>query len=144
MQTFFHEQADKFFAQSDDTSCRSLANFCKKLMTNKTKAFPMIFHLLDIWQFGYPTEHWRLCVLTLSQKRFLWWFWVLVIKWCMWFKANPNSGLDHPGGSVVSMSDLWPGGCEFDTQLRRTFLLACVSPLTSEACEKSGLCSWET
>ena len=36
-----------------------------------------------------------------------------------------------PGGSVVSVSDSWPGGCEFDPQLRRLFFLAyfCLSPL---------------
>ena len=27
-------------------------------------------------------------------------------------------------GSVVSVSDSWPGGCEFDTRLRRTFFSA--------------------
>ena len=37
----------------------------------------------------------------------------------------------HPGGSVVSVSDSWPGGCEFDPRI--------FSPLTSaEACEKSS------
>ena len=35
------------------------------------------------------------------------------------------------GGSVVSMSDSWPGGCEFDPRLRRLFFLAYfrLSPL---------------
>ena len=34
-------------------------------------------------------------------------------------------------GSVVSMSDSWPGGGEFDPRLRRTFFPAyfCLSPL---------------
>ena len=37
----------------------------------------------------------------------------------------------RPGGSVVSVSDSRPGGCEFETQLRRTFFPAyfCLSPL---------------
>ena len=37
----------------------------------------------------------------------------------------------HPGGSVVSVSDSWPGGCEFDPWLRRTFFLTYfrLSPL---------------
>ena len=30
----------------------------------------------------------------------------------------------HMGGSVVRVSDSWPGGCEFDIRLRHTFLLA--------------------
>ena len=29
-----------------------------------------------------------------------------------------------PGGSVVSVSDSCPGGCEFETRLKRTFFLA--------------------
>ena len=29
-----------------------------------------------------------------------------------------------PGGSVVSVSDSRPGGCEFDPRLKRTFFLA--------------------
>ena len=29
-----------------------------------------------------------------------------------------------PGGSVVSVSDLWPGGCEIDPRLRRLFFSA--------------------
>ena len=35
------------------------------------------------------------------------------------------------GGSVVSVSDSWPGGCEFDPRLRRLFFLAYfrLSPL---------------
>ena len=32
-----------------------------------------------------------------------------------------NGLMPRPGGSVVSMSDSWPGGCEFDPQLRRLF-----------------------
>ena len=42
----------------------------------------------------------------------------------------PNM-LPCPGGSVVRVSDSWPGVCEFDPQLRRTFFLAyfCLSPL---------------
>ena len=37
----------------------------------------------------------------------------------------------RPGGSVVSASDSWPGGCEFDPQLRRLFFPAYfrLSPL---------------
>ena len=30
----------------------------------------------------------------------------------------------HQGGSVVSVSDSWPGGCEFDPRLRRLFFMA--------------------
>ena len=39
--------------------------------------------------------------------------------------------LAHPGGSVVSISDSWPGGCEFDPRLRRLFfpVYFCLSPL---------------
>ena len=33
----------------------------------------------------------------------------------------PTKPLPCPGGSVVSMPDSWPGGCEFDPQLRQTF-----------------------
>ena len=33
--------------------------------------------------------------------------------------------LEHRlGGSVVSVSDSWPGGCEFDPRLRRNFFPA--------------------
>ena len=37
----------------------------------------------------------------------------------------------HPGGSVVSVWDSWPGGCGFDSWLRRTFFPAYfrLSPL---------------
>ena len=37
----------------------------------------------------------------------------------------------RPGGSVVSVSDTWPIGCEFDPRLRRTFFPAYfrLSPL---------------
>ena len=39
--------------------------------------------------------------------------------------------LPLPGSSVVSVSDSWPGGCEFDPRLRRLFFLAYfrLSPL---------------
>ena len=39
--------------------------------------------------------------------------------------------MPHPGGSVVSVSDSWPGGCEFDTRIRRAFFPAyfCLSHL---------------
>ena len=39
--------------------------------------------------------------------------------------------IPHPGGSVVSVSYTWPGGCELDTWLRRTFFPAYfrLSPL---------------
>ena len=49
----------------------------------------------------------------------------------------------RPGGSVVSVSDSWPGGCEFDPRLRRTFFPAyfCLSP--AEACEKSSRWLWK-
>ena len=30
----------------------------------------------------------------------------------------------HPGGSVVSVSDSWPGGCKFDSRLRPLFFPA--------------------
>ena len=30
----------------------------------------------------------------------------------------------RPGGSVMSVSDSWPGGCEFETRLRQTFFWA--------------------
>ena len=37
----------------------------------------------------------------------------------------------HPGGSVVRLSDSWPGGCEFDPRLRQLFFLVYfrLSPL---------------
>ena len=37
----------------------------------------------------------------------------------------------HLGGLVVSVSDSWPGSCEFNPLLRRLFFLAyfCLSPL---------------
>ena len=40
-------------------------------------------------------------------------------------------GLPHPGGSVVSVSDWWPGSWEFDPRLRRLFFSAYfhLSPL---------------
>ena len=48
----------------------------------------------------------------------------------------------HPGSSVVSLWDSWPGGCEFDPWLRR--LSGMFSPLTSaEACEKRSLWVWK-
>ena len=49
-----------------------------------------------------------------------------------------KSHSDHPkiwqprlGGSVVSVSDSWPGGCEFDPRFRRLFfpVYFCLSPL---------------
>ena len=40
--------------------------------------------------------------------------------------AYSSSG-NHPGGSVVSVSDSWPGGCGFETQLRRNFFPAYFS-----------------
>ena len=33
-------------------------------------------------------------------------------------------GTPRPGGSVVSVSDSWPGGCEFEARLRRAFFPA--------------------
>ena len=36
-----------------------------------------------------------------------------------WYLSTPY--MPHPGGSVVSVSDSWPGGCEFDPRLRRLF-----------------------
>ena len=47
-------------------------------------------------------------------------------------KASPlNMSLLLPDGSVVSVSDSWPGGCEFNPRLRRTFFPAYfrLSPL---------------
>ena len=40
----------------------------------------------------------------------------------------------RPGGSVVNVSDSWPGGCEFDPRLRQTFFPAyfCFSPLQKQ------------
>ena len=32
--------------------------------------------------------------------------------------------MPRPGGSLVSVSDSWPDGCEFDPWLRRTFFPA--------------------
>ena len=50
----------------------------------------------------------------------------------------------HLGGSVVSTSDSWPGGCEFDLRLRRIFLSSVFSPLNpAEACEKSSRWLWK-
>ena len=47
------------------------------------------------------------------------------------------------GGSVVSASDSWPGGCEFYPLLRWTFSNI-FSPRTSaEACEKSSRWLWK-
>ena len=42
-----------------------------------------------------------------------------------------HSGKPRPSGSVVSVLDWWPGGCEFDPRLRRLFFPAyfCLSPL---------------
>ena len=39
--------------------------------------------------------------------------------------------MPRSGGSVVSVSDSWPGGCEFDPRLRRLFFPAYfrLSPL---------------
>ena len=43
-------------------------------------------------------------------------------------------------GSMVSVLDSRPSGCEFNTRLRRTFFPALFSPLTSaEACGKCSL-----
>ena len=48
----------------------------------------------------------------------------------------------HPGGSVVSMSDSWPDGCEFDPQLRRLFFPAYfrLSPLQKHVRKVVGGC----
>ena len=47
----------------------------------------------------------------------------------------------RPGGTVVSMLDLWPGGCKFDSQFD---LSGVFSPLTSaEACEESSRWLWK-
>ena len=42
-----------------------------------------------------------------------------------------TSKFARPGSSVVSVTDSWPGGCEFDPRVRRTFFLAYfrLSPL---------------
>ena len=49
-----------------------------------------------------------------------------------------------PVGSVVRVLDPWPGGCEFDPRLRRTFFPAYFQSLTSEeACEKSSRWLWQ-
>ena len=48
------------------------------------------------------------------------------------------------GGSVVSMSDSLPGGCEFDPLLRRTLVSGVFLPLISaETCEKSSRWLWK-
>ena len=39
-------------------------------------------------------------------------------------KAQFYFDLPRPGGSVVSVSESWLGGCEFETRSRRTFLTA--------------------
>ena len=49
----------------------------------------------------------------------------------------------RPGGSVVSVSDSWPGGC-VRSQVEVTLLSSVFSPLTSaEACEKSSRRLWK-
>ena len=42
----------------------------------------------------------------------------------------------HLGGSVVSVSDSWPGGSEFDNRLRQTFFLAYFAPHLRSMWEK--------
>ena len=49
-----------------------------------------------------------------------------------------------PGGSVVSVSDSSPGGCEFDSPVEATFLSGVFSSHTSaEACEKRSRWLWK-
>ena len=53
---------------------------------------------------------------------------------CSVFRGNLSSShktMSRPGGSVVSVSDPLPAGCELDTQLRGTFIPAYfrLSPL---------------
>ena len=44
------------------------------------------------------------------------------------------------GGSVMSVSDLWPGGCEFDLQVTRTFFRRIfASHLSWSMCEKQSV-----
>ena len=54
----------------------------------------------------------------------------------VFIRARPR-----PGGSVVSVSDSWLGGCEFDPRLRRLFFPAHFR--LSEACEKSSQWLWK-
>ena len=53
------------------------------------------------------------------------------IQQSVWLTKRFNSWQARPGGSVVSVSDLWPDGCEFDPRFRRTFFPAYfrLSPL---------------
>ena len=57
---------------------------------------------------------------------------------------NTCTLLPRPGGSVVSMSDSWPGGCEFDPRMRGTSFLAyfCLSPLQKHV-RKVVSCFWK-
>ena len=49
-----------------------------------------------------------------------------------------GTALNSMGGSVVSVSS-WPGGCEFDTRLRRTFCSSfSLSFSFAKACEESS------
>ena len=52
----------------------------------------------------------------------------------------PASTLPRPDGSVVSVSDSRPGGCEFDPQLTRTCFLAYfrLSPLQKHVRKVAG------
>ena len=49
-----------------------------------------------------------------------------IVRILILYQAKPRLG-----GSVVSLSDSWPAGCEFDPRLRRTFFPAYfrLSPL---------------
>ena len=48
--------------------------------------------------------------------------------------------MTHPGGSVVNLSDSWPGGCEFDPLVSRTFFSAYfrLSPLQKHLRKEVG------
>ena len=48
----------------------------------------------------------------------------LVLSADTWNLDRSDILLPCPAGSVVSMSDSWPGGCEFNPRLRRTFFPA--------------------
>ena len=72
-----------------------------------------------LWKFVFKDETTKLFALSIFSIQA---FFLTFVRFYIWSRS---------GGSVVSVSDSWPDGCELDPRLRWTFFPAyfCLSPL---------------
>ena len=105
---------------------------------SNNRSFICIDLIANVFRWRYKTQYYfRICLHLFSVPSFNFsWKKKKKLKgaysWSPWKESvNYSSSLPRAGGSVLSVSDSWPGGCEFDPQLNRLLFPAYfyLSPL---------------